>query len=132
MATTATETKLFEGGRRSVHHLTGRNIDNIGESAVTKVDLSTLRGPDRVNPPTSVTVESIEYTVQGFTSVELAWDHTTDVTISFLSGAGEYSWLTAGGKHDSGSGGTGDIVLTSNGAASGDTYDITLWLKHEK
>lgn len=131
MATTTTETKLFEGRVRSTHHITGRNTDGTAETAVQKVDISTLTGPDGKNPPSSVTVEAIEYNVQGFSSVELLWDRTTNQTIGFLAGAEERNWYSAGGKHDPGSGGTGDILLTSRDAAAGDTYDITLVLKHE-
>lgn len=132
MATTTTETALFNGTRRSVHHLTGRNTDVTGETGVQKVDISGLTGPDGVNAPSSVTVESIQYNVQGFSSVELLWDHTSDVTIAFLAGADEVDWLPVGGKKDSGSGGSGDIILTSRGADDGDTYDITLYLRHEE
>lgn len=131
MATTTTETKLFDGTRRSVHHLTGRNTDATAETDVQKIDISTLTGPDGVNAPSSVTVEYIEYTVQGFSSVELLWDHTSNETISFLAGAGEVNWIPVGGKHDSNSGSTGDILLTSRDAAANDTYDITIHLRHE-
>jgi hypothetical protein len=130
MATTTDKTVLFSGQRRSVHHLTGLNTNATGETGVTKVDKSTLKGPDG-GEPSSLTVEAIEYSVQGFSSVELLWDHGTDINIAYLSGAGEWNWYSAGGKHDTGTG-TGDILLTSRGAADGDTYDITLWLKHEQ
>lgn len=131
MATTTTETALFKGKRRSVWHITGENTDATGETAATKVDISTLVGPDRVNAPSKVTVEAIEYLVSGFNFVTLAWDHTSDVTIAHLAGSGEFNWVPVGGKHDTGSGGTGDIILTSDGAADGDVYDITIWLRHE-
>lgn len=129
MTTATTETILFDGNRRSVHHITGLNSDATGETGVQKIDKSALTTFDG-NEPSSLTVEEIEWNIQGFTSIDLLWDHGTDILITTLSGAGEYSWLSAGGKHDTGTG-TGDILLTSRGAADGDSYDITLWLKHE-
>ena len=129
MATTTNEDILYKGQRRSVHHIVGRNTDGTGETGVQKVDKSALTDHDG-KEPSSLTVEAIEYNVQGFGSVELLWDHGTDINIGYLSGAGELNWSSSGGKHDSGTG-TGDIILTSRDAASGDTYDITLWLKHE-
>lgn len=129
MADTVTTTELFSGQRRSVHHFTGRS-DGTGETTVQKVDISSLSGPDG-SAPSAVTVEAVEWVIQGYASIDLLWDHTSDVQITVLSGSGEYDWTSAGGKHDSGSGGSGDVLLTSNGASAGDTYDITLWLKHE-
>lgn len=129
MATTPNNTILFNGNRRSVHHLVGRNTDASAETAVKKVDKSALTTFDGT-APSKLTVEAIEWNIQGFSSIDLLWDHGTDILITTLSGAGEYSWYSAGGKHDTGTG-TGDIALTSRDAAAGDTYDITLWLKHE-
>lgn len=131
MATTTDNSKLFEGGRRSAHHILGRNTDGTAETTVTKVDISTLTGPDRKTAPTNVTIEAIEYNINGFGGVELLWDHGTNITIAHLQGAGEVNWYSVGGKKDTGTG-TGDIVLTSRDATAGDTYDITLWLKHEQ
>lgn len=131
MATTTTETALFSGQRRSTHHLTGINTDATAEAAVQKIDISTLTGPDGGNPPSTVTVEAIEWNIQGFSSVELLWDNTSNQTVALLSGAGELSWWSSGGKENTAAGGTGDILLTSRDAAANDTYDITLYLKHE-
>jgi hypothetical protein len=102
-------------------HLTNLS-DGTGESAVVKVDKSTI-SPE----PTSLALASARWNIQGFTKVQLLWDHTTDVTIMLLSGSGYEDFDTLGGsKQDVGTGGTGDVLLTTTGTTSGNTYDITL------
>ncbi len=102
--------------------------DGTGESAVVKVDISALTGPDGT-PPTRTVVEKIEYDISGMT-VRLYWDHDTDDEIVAISGAGFLDWTEVGGLVDPASaGGTGDILLTTNAHTAGDTYTITLYLR---
>lgn len=126
MADLVTARYIFNGYKRKILHLT--NIgDGTGESAVIKSDISTLtfRG---ILVPTWTTIDLIDYNIQGFASVRLHWDHTTDDLIAVLpEGAGCLDWYASGGKTDpKSSGGTGDILLTTNGGSSGATYDITI------
>lgn len=129
MADTVDVRPLFVGERRAAYRLT--NVcDGTGESAVVKLDISTLVGPDGVNAPTKVAIEQLEWSIQGFTSVRLFWDHTTDDEIAVLSGQGFKDYRDFGGLLDPASaGGTGDIVLTTAGNTAGSTYDITLVVK---
>jgi len=136
MADAVTTTVLRNDGQSNkyVVHLTSVS-DGTGETAVIKVDISTLtvRGGEAGAPAvpcTYTSVEKIEYNVSGMT-VKLAWDHTTDDTIAALGdGSGCISFKREGGKVDPRSaGGTGDIVLTTTGHTLGDTYDIILHLK---
>lgn len=130
MATTTDKNAVFKGKRRSVWQLLGRNTDTNEESNAQKIDISAdLTGPDG-NAPARVDVEAIEYNVQGFGSLELLWDNSTNERIARLSGAGEVNWYDSGGRVNPATG-TGDILLTTYDAAAGDTYDITLWLKHQ-
>lgn len=130
MVDTVTNTTIFAGTRRHIIHLTNVS-DGTGESAVVKVDVSALTGPDGT-PPTAVTIEEISWDIQGFTSVTLAWDATTDDTIAVLSGQGYSDWTAVGGLHDPAStGATGDVVLTTTGAAANASYDITIVCKLE-
>jgi len=116
------------GSRRYVVNLTNMS-DGTGESAVAKVDISTLRMPDN-STPTSVAVEKIEYQIAGFTSVLLYFDHTSDVLIAALPpGSGCLDWTKSGGMIDNGSGGAGDILLTTEGAAVEAAYTITLTVR---
>lgn len=103
--------------------------DGTGESDVVKVDISTLTNTSG-QTVTYTAIEEIEWDVQGFSSVELEWDHTTDDVAKLMSGRGSVSYRHLGYLFDPRTtGGTGDILLTSNGAAAGATYDITLVLQ---
>lgn len=117
---------VFKGTRKVTIKLTNIS-DGTGESTVTKVDLSTLIGPNGL-PPTRTVIESIEANIQGFTSVKLYWDHTTnDEMVVLGSGFNYFNWEDSGGLVDpASSGGTGDIILTTTGASATATYDITL------
>ena len=106
--------------------------DATGESAVVKVDKSTLTGPTTAEPG-SLALESVRWAIQGFTSVRLLWDHTTDDEIMVLSGNGYTDYRPTGGLRDpKSSGGTGDILLTTAGATSGATYDIELYFRKKQ
>lgn len=133
MPDTVTSEYIYNGQRRKVLHLTCIS-DGTGESGVAKADISalTFRGDGSV-PDYSV-VDMIDYNIQGFTSVRLFWDHTTDDEIAILpQGSGTIDWNAIGGKKDpKTSGGTGDLLLSSAGAVSGATYDITIYFRPKK
>ncbi len=123
---------LFIGAQRVAYRLTNIS-DGTGESAVVKVDISTLIGPDNIAAPTRTVVEQIEWSIQGFSSIRLFWDHTTDDEIAVLAGAGFKDYRSVGGLCDPGSsGGTGDVLLTTAGNAANATYDITIVLRLKK
>lgn len=128
MADTVNTQVVYEGARRHIVHLTNES-DGTGESGVTKVDISTLTdGAGEV--ATSSTIDLIEYSVWGFNYVVLRWDHTTDDEIAVLFGQGVSDWYAMGGLTDPGSaGGTGDLLLTTDGGADGSGYDITIHLR---
>lgn len=129
MADTVDVKVVHNGTRRYVVHLTNIS-DGTGESVVVKVDVSTLTGPNGI-APTYTAIEEIQWSIQGFTSVRLFWDATTDDEIAMLaSGNGYLNFRPVGGLVDPKSSGTvGDILLTTAGAVSGATYDITLVLR---
>lgn len=119
---------LFAGKRLKVYHLTNQS-DGTGESAVAKVDISTLTDA-RGNVCTYTAIDRIEYSVSGFNYVLLAWDHTAADEIAVLAGQGVMDWSMVGGNVDPRSDGeTGDIVLTTDGGADGSSYDITIYLR---
>jgi hypothetical protein len=133
MADTVTSNTMMSGVRtkRAIVHLTGIS-DGTGESAVVKVDRSTLLIPGIDAAPTKLHIASIRWNIQGFSYIKLSWDHTADDTICLLSLNGYENYETYGGLKDPNTsvdavtGAIGDILLTSVGAASGATYDITL------
>jgi len=117
-----------EGWREVCVQLTGVS-DGTGETDVTKVDISTLRCSNGA-VPTRTAIMEIAYSLDGMTAV-LEWDRAPNSLIARLSGEGHMDWRNEGGKVDPSSAGdrTGDILLTSGGTDSGDTYEITLWIK---
>jgi hypothetical protein len=128
MVDTVNTQVVFNGNRRYTVHLTNES-DGTGESAVTKVDISTLTDGAGV-AATYFTVDLIEYSVWGFDYATLEWDATVNDEIAVLFGQGVIDWVAFGGKTDpQSSGSTGDLVLTTNGGASGSGYDITLHIR---
>ncbi len=126
MADTVDTLVQLNGKRRYIVRLTNVS-DGTGESAVakiTKANLTNLSGA----APAKINIESIQWSVQGFSSVRLSWDHTTDDEIAVLgAGQGYRDFSEAGALVDPGSAGdTGNVVLTTAGAVSGATYDILL------
>lgn len=129
MADTVNVQTVFTG-RKHVLHLTNES-DGTGESAVTKLDISGLTAPSG-GAPTSVTLLEARWAVNSFNYVVLEWDHTTNDEMLVCSGNDYASFEGMGGLHDPGStGGTGDVVLTTDGGADGASYDITLVFKLE-
>lgn len=129
MADTVDTIVVHAGKRKRVVRLINIS-DGTGESGVAKVTLSALTGPDGT-PPTRTVIEEVQWSIQGFTSVRLLWDHTTDdEAVVMAAGNGYMNFRDAGGLVDPASAGdTGNILLTTAGAVSGATYDITLVLR---
>lgn len=129
MADTVTSKVINDGPRNYTILITNRS-DGTGESAVTKIDISTLVGPDGSNAPSYFAVQSIEYDVQGFTRVDLLYDATTDQPMAVLgTGQGYLDGAMCFPADPKATGYTGDIKLTTSGAVSGASYTITLRLK---
>ena len=126
MADTVDTIVQFSGGRRYNVRLTNVS-DGTGESAVIKVDKSTLLNAVGLEPG-ALNLESVQWSIQGFTSVRLFWDHTTDDEMEVLgTGNGYRSYADQGSLNDPKSaGGTGDVLLTTANNVSGATYDIQL------
>lgn len=124
MADTVNVQKLADGHRNVVYHLTNES-DGTGESEVTKIDISALNAP----VPTSLSLMEANWSVSsGY--VVLEWDHTTNDEMLVCNGSNAISFAEVGGLPDpKASGGTGDIVLTTDGFADGDSYDLTLVFK---
>lgn len=120
MADAVSSQTLVDGARNVVMKFTNTS-DGTGESAVLKVDVSGLNGA-----PTRVTIKTIHYSVAGMVA-RLLWDADTDVTIVDLQGDGHLCCEDFGGLYNNGGAGvTGDILLTTVGHTSGDSYSIIL------
>lgn len=122
MSDAVTSQTLVDGPRNVVMKFTNIS-DGTGESAVTKVDVSTLTGA-----PSRVKIERIRYTTAGM-SVRILWDADSDV-VAWLIPAdqdGMQDFTGFGGiQNNAGTGVTGDIKFTTVGHTSGDVYTVIL------
>ncbi len=102
------------------------------EVGVVKVDKSTFTGLNGLEPSFFM-IEQIDYDVGGL-EVSLSVDATTDVVLARFGGMGpgKHDYRKFGGISTKAVGDTGDILLSTVGGATGDSYDITLHLrKHD-
>ena len=128
MVDTVNSYVLNNNGRRYVLRLTNES-DGTGESAVTKIDVSTLTDANGVTA-SYLAIDRIEYSVWGFNYLTLYFDADTDDELAVLSGQGVMDWSMEGGFVDPlSTGTTGDIKLTTDGGADGSGYDITIWTR---
>ena len=128
----ATQT-ISDGAQHATFKFTNVS-DGTGESAVTKIDVSSLS----VNPVTrmscsSVSIEKIHFSNIGM-GVKILFDADTDVLAIQLPAdwADEFDFSDFSGIPDNaGSGTTGDIQFTTVGHSSGDSYTIVITvIKH--
>jgi hypothetical protein len=125
MADSVTSQTILDGTRNCVMSFTNLS-DGGGESAVLKVDVSALAVGPNGAACTGVTIWKVKYDIFGM-SVSILWDADTDVRALILSGFGEQDYSKVSGiPNNAGAGKTGDILFTTNGASSGDTYSIEL------
>ena len=119
-----------------VVHLTNIS-DGTGETNVVKVDKSAYVAADGAEPA-ALDIEVARWAMQGFTYVKLSWDAATDDTAVVLSGSGyedfrssdlDYVPGNAALKDPRSATHVGDLLLTTVGAVSGASYDITLVLR---
>lgn len=140
MPDTVTNKVVFSGNNRRVIQITNIS-DGTGETNVVKIDRSALVGPDKVNPPSKLRIDSLQFSIQGFEGVKLSWDDTltgpADETAVVLSGQGFYEFRDVGGLNPTLaattlSGTVGDLLLSIVGTpAANDTYDITINVRLE-
>lgn len=130
---------ILESKTHYIVHLTNIS-DGTGESDVVKVDKSAIGVASDGAEAGSLEIDKIAWNCDGM-AVRLEWDHTTDDLAMALSGNGLVNFKdirdifspgvfnTGGLKDPRSTGGTGDILVTTVGHTSGDTYNITLWLR---
>lgn len=139
MADAVTSIVIADTATHHIIHLTNVS-DGTGEAAVVKVDKSAIAVAGDGAEANSLDIEQCRWAIQGFTSVRILWDHTTDDTALVLCGNGYEDFRLDADSRGSlttipalndprTTGGTGDILLTTAGAVSGATYDITLFLR---
>lgn len=122
---------IYSDSYKSAHRISNTfGATPSDESDVQKVDISTLTAPSG-GSPSKVTVDKLDWAIDGINYVILEFDRTTDVEIDTLTGHHSRDYCKYGGLHDDGSGGNGDIILTTDGVTDGGAYDIFIELRHE-
>tara|TARA_Y100001938_G_scaffold133493_1_gene192923 strand:- start:15 stop:434 length:420 start_codon:yes stop_codon:yes gene_type:complete len=108
--------------------------DGTGESAVAKVDVSTLAKSRSGDACSRVNIEEIYYDIFGM-RVDLLWNASSNVICKVLGSNGAHTssgymdFRDFGGlTNNAGSGVNGDLLLTTTGHTSGDHYTIILKL----
>jgi hypothetical protein len=127
MADAVTTQTIIDGERNCVMKFTNVS-DGTGESAVAKVDVSALASNAAGVACSEVRIMRVSHAIVGM-SVQMFLDATSNVLLMELaeSSNGHMDFKDFGGlPNNAGSGKTGDILFTTKGHSSGDTYSITL------
>jgi len=127
MADSVTSQTLLDGERLAIMKFTNIS-DGTGETAVTKVNVSTLTASNSGKACTGVTVTKITSVCHGM-EVRMYWDASTDVPffLSTINTNYENDFSNFGGiTNNAGTGKNGNIVFSTVDASSGDTYTVVL------
>jgi hypothetical protein len=132
MADAVTSQTIIDGAKTAVLKFTNVS-DGSGESAVAKVDVSALASTQDGQVCTGATIEKIWWQCNGM-KVQLLFDASSNVFCIELgenqSGYHDYS-LFGGLPNNAGSGVTGDILFTTVGHSSNDTYTVIMQVRKE-
>lgn len=132
MADDARVRVLEQGPRNITVHMVSVS-DGTGESAVVKVDRSTLTGPDGVTEPSLLIPERIQWTITGHGRVRLGWNNGVGEDFFWQAGPGwgDLDFRGVGGLHAAEGPGLdpGDIILTTGSEAINGYYGIVLWMR---
>ena len=127
MADAVTSQTIQDGERNCIMKFTNVS-DGTGESAVAKVDVSALASNSEGKSCSEVKVMRVSHAIVGM-SVQLFLDATSNVLLMELaeSSNGHMDFKDFSGiPNNAGSGKTGDILFTTKGHSSGDTYSVVL------
>ncbi len=127
MADAVASQTILDGERLFIGKYTNIS-DGTGETAVVKVDVSTLNPSASGNACNGVKINKIWMAVHGM-EVRILWDATTDILAWQATSNGPYlmDFSSFGGiSNNSGAGKTGDIAFTTHDASAGDSYTIIL------
>jgi|TARA_R100001460_G_scaffold1452_5_gene5503 hypothetical protein len=130
MADAVTSQTLVDGQKTAVLKFTNVS-DGTGESAVKKVDVSALATNSAGATCTRATIEKIWWQCNGM-KVKILFDASTDAFCIELgeNQSGHHDYSSFGGlSNNAGSGVTGDIMFTTVGHSSADTYTIIMQVR---
>jgi len=127
MADAVSTTEIEDGSRFFTAQFTNTS-DGTGEAAVKKIDVSALAVTNHGRPCTGVRINRIWWRTVGM-SVRILWDATSNVNAwdckTDDEGSIDFSDFD-GLRNYAGSGKTGDVLFTTTGHGSGDTYIIVI------
>lgn len=119
---------MINGTRKYVVNITGV-FNSSDETNVVVINRSDLTGPGGVLP-NKIRIDEVTWAVgSGFSYVMLEFDDGTDEVIEYFQGQGYMDYRPHGGKSmtaEPASATEGDVLLTTLGGASEDTYSILL------
>jgi|TARA_R110000824_G_scaffold396915_1_gene599078 hypothetical protein len=121
---------LSDGPKFTVLKLTNVS-DGSGESAVVKVDVSALELSADGDACTDVVIERIWWQCIGM-KVQILWNASTNLFCIELgeNQSGEHDYSVFGGlTNNAGGGKNGDVLFTTVGHTSADTYTVILYLR---
>ena len=122
--------KQSDNVRETVFQFNYQYVDGGNESAVKKVDVSALQSNDNGDPCTGVKITKCIWVVKGMTVRVLADADADIIMLNLDEGqSGEVDYTDIGGlpnTKQTGANPSGDILFTTTGAASGDSYQIVL------
>ena len=132
MADAVTSQTIIDGSKTAVLKFTNIS-DGTGESEVVKVDVSALSKNGQGDSCTKATIEKIWWQCNGM-KVKMLFDASTNVFCIELgeNQSGHHDYTSFGGlTNNAGSGVTGDILFTTVGHASADSYTVILQVRKE-
>jgi Ethanolamine utilization protein EutJ (predicted chaperonin) len=127
MADAVTSQTLLDGERLAVMKFTNIS-DGTGETAVTKVNVSSLTASGSGKACTGVIVNKITSVCHGM-EVRMYWNASTDVPffLSTINTNYQNDFTDIGGiTNNAGTGKNGNIVFSTSDATAGDTYTVVL------
>jgi hypothetical protein len=127
MADAVASQTLLDGERLFIAKFTNIS-DGTGESAVTKIDVTTLARNAFNLACNGVKINKIWVTTHGM-EVRILWDASTDVFAWLVPQNTNYlmDFSSFGGlQNNGGTGVTGNVLFTTADASSGDMYTIVL------
>lgn len=130
MVDAVTVTKLFDGHKYCAYEFLNVS-DGTGESLVKKIDRLDLM-PSGGGTVQSLTLIDASWDVSGFTYVNMLWDRNPSaIVVETMTGNSGVCYDTIGDKHDPNRmlDGTGNILITTSGGATGSSYRVSVLFK---
>lgn len=127
MADAVSSQTILDGERLFIGKFTNLS-DGTGESAVVKIDVSTLSRNANGNACNGVKINKIWSTTHGM-QVRILFDATTDTFAWIIPQNSNYlmDFSTFGGlPSNAGAGVTGDVSFTTQDATAGDSYAVVI------